>query len=219
MPSTKTAPEPPDPFSAASILENADGLRYFSLSVLEKEGAKLDLMPMTVKVLLENLLRSAGTKYATDVDTPLYTKKWPESELTHEVADVQRVGRGIETGIQCRRALGQAPGERVGYLAPCAHAVADELLEITVFGHNLAPYATTLVPQPRRQSQRSSTLLPTCLQCSLQYLPHSPPLSMEQLQAALAQIEAEVEWPGGGRSLYFRDPAGNVFGVYHREES
>ena len=23
-------------------------------------------------------------------------------------------------------------------------------------------------------------------------------------------IEAEVAWPGGGRSLYFRDPAGNV---------
>ena len=23
-------------------------------------------------------------------------------------------------------------------------------------------------------------------------------------------IEAEVEWPSGGRSLYFRDPAGNV---------
>lgn len=23
-------------------------------------------------------------------------------------------------------------------------------------------------------------------------------------------IEAEIEWPSGGRSLYFRDPAGNV---------
>ena len=68
MPSTKTAPEPPDPFSAASTLDDADGLRYFALSSLEKEGAKLDLMPMTVKVLLENLLRSAGTKYATEDD-------------------------------------------------------------------------------------------------------------------------------------------------------
>ena len=68
MPSTKTAPEPPDPFSAASTLDDADGLRYFALSSLEKEGAKLGLMPMTVKVLLENLLRSAGTKYATEDD-------------------------------------------------------------------------------------------------------------------------------------------------------
>lgn len=31
----------------------------------------------------------------------------------------------------------------------------------------------------------------------------------ERLQAAGVAIEAETEWPGGGRSLYFRDPAGN----------
>ena len=27
-------------------------------------------------------------------------------------------------------------------------------------------------------------------------------------------IEADFEWPGGGRSIYFRDPAGNVLGVW-----
>jgi catechol 2,3-dioxygenase-like lactoylglutathione lyase family enzyme len=31
----------------------------------------------------------------------------------------------------------------------------------------------------------------------------------EHLTAQGVEIEAEVEWPGGGRSLYFRDPAGN----------
>lgn len=31
----------------------------------------------------------------------------------------------------------------------------------------------------------------------------------EHLRAKGVEIEAEVEWPGGGRSLYFRDPAGN----------
>ena len=30
------------------------------------------------------------------------------------------------------------------------------------------------------------------------------------LTAAGVAIESEVEWPSGGRSLYFRDPAGNV---------
>jgi catechol 2,3-dioxygenase-like lactoylglutathione lyase family enzyme len=30
-----------------------------------------------------------------------------------------------------------------------------------------------------------------------------------QLEAASVPIDSEVEWPGGGRSLYFRDPAGN----------
>jgi catechol 2,3-dioxygenase-like lactoylglutathione lyase family enzyme len=31
----------------------------------------------------------------------------------------------------------------------------------------------------------------------------------EQLRGAGVPIEAEMTWPGGGRSLYFRDPAGN----------
>ncbi|MFL5382722.1 MAG: VOC family protein [Longimicrobiaceae bacterium] len=30
-----------------------------------------------------------------------------------------------------------------------------------------------------------------------------------QLGAKGVEIEQEVEWPGGGRSIYFRDPAGN----------
>jgi catechol 2,3-dioxygenase-like lactoylglutathione lyase family enzyme len=30
-----------------------------------------------------------------------------------------------------------------------------------------------------------------------------------QLQAAGVEIESVVEWPGGGRSIYFRDPARN----------
>ncbi|MFL5539505.1 MAG: VOC family protein [Longimicrobiaceae bacterium] len=30
-----------------------------------------------------------------------------------------------------------------------------------------------------------------------------------QLRAKGIEIEQEVEWPGGGRSIYFRDPAGN----------
>ena len=30
------------------------------------------------------------------------------------------------------------------------------------------------------------------------------------LTAAGVAIESEVDWPNGGRSLYFRDPAGNV---------
>lgn len=32
----------------------------------------------------------------------------------------------------------------------------------------------------------------------------------KRLQEAGVAIESEVEWPEGGRSLYFRDPAGNV---------
>jgi catechol 2,3-dioxygenase-like lactoylglutathione lyase family enzyme len=35
------------------------------------------------------------------------------------------------------------------------------------------------------------------------------PAWRERLQAAGVAIESEVEWPAGGTSLYFRDPAGN----------
>jgi catechol 2,3-dioxygenase-like lactoylglutathione lyase family enzyme len=31
----------------------------------------------------------------------------------------------------------------------------------------------------------------------------------EHLTAHGVAVETEIEWPGGGRSLYFRDPAGN----------
>jgi catechol 2,3-dioxygenase-like lactoylglutathione lyase family enzyme len=31
----------------------------------------------------------------------------------------------------------------------------------------------------------------------------------ERLQQSDVAIESEVAWPGGGRSIYFRDPAGN----------
>src|SRR5262249_49823218 len=31
----------------------------------------------------------------------------------------------------------------------------------------------------------------------------------ERLRAGGVEIEAEADWPGGGRSLYVRDPAGN----------
>jgi catechol 2,3-dioxygenase-like lactoylglutathione lyase family enzyme len=31
----------------------------------------------------------------------------------------------------------------------------------------------------------------------------------ERLTAAGVAIESEVRWPKGGRSIYFRDPAGN----------
>jgi catechol 2,3-dioxygenase-like lactoylglutathione lyase family enzyme len=30
-----------------------------------------------------------------------------------------------------------------------------------------------------------------------------------RLEAKGVAIEADFEWPGGGRSIYFRDPAGN----------
>jgi len=39
--------------------------------------------------------------------------------------------------------------------------------------------------------------------------PSEVPEWLERLQAAGVNVEADVSWPGGGRSLYVRDPAGN----------
>src|SRR5262249_7698118 len=40
--------------------------------------------------------------------------------------------------------------------------------------------------------------------------PEDLPAWREQLRKAGVQIEQEVDWDEGGRSIYFRDPAGNV---------
>ncbi len=39
--------------------------------------------------------------------------------------------------------------------------------------------------------------------------PETLPRWREHLNRRGVAIEAEVRWPGGGESLYFRDPAGN----------
>ena|ERR1051326_8992879 len=40
--------------------------------------------------------------------------------------------------------------------------------------------------------------------------PQDLPAWREQLQQAGVPIEKEIDWEEGGRSIYFRDPAGNV---------
>ena len=32
---------------------------------------------------------------------------------------------------------------------------------------------------------------------------------IEQIERRGVEVEARIDWPGGGRSIYFRDPAGN----------
>ncbi|MGH2730398.1 MAG: aconitate hydratase AcnA [Actinomycetota bacterium] len=59
-----------DPFNALTPLETAGGtLAYFRLGALEDAGvAELARMPQTVKILLENLLRMAGTRFVNADD-------------------------------------------------------------------------------------------------------------------------------------------------------
>jgi aconitate hydratase len=58
-----------DPLGARTQLQTASGtVTYYRLDALEGAGARLDAMPMTVKILLENLLRTAGGPFATEDD-------------------------------------------------------------------------------------------------------------------------------------------------------
>ena len=56
-----------DPFGARTSLETSTGkLDYFRLNALEDASeAKLEMIPVTVKILLENLLRTSGTEHAS----------------------------------------------------------------------------------------------------------------------------------------------------------
>jgi aconitate hydratase len=62
-----------DPFGARKKVPGVSGSpEMYRLDVLQDQGlAELDKIPMTVKVLLENLLRSAGTKFASEDDVSL----------------------------------------------------------------------------------------------------------------------------------------------------
>ena len=57
-----------DPFGARASLETKAGtIDHFRLEALEERGiAELDRIPMTVKILLENLVRTAGTEHASE---------------------------------------------------------------------------------------------------------------------------------------------------------
>ena len=62
-----------DPFGARKKVPGVSGsLDMYRLDVLQEQGlAELDKIPMTVKVLLENLLRSVGTGFANEDDVSL----------------------------------------------------------------------------------------------------------------------------------------------------
>ena len=68
-----------DPFGARKSFEVSDGeLDHYSLGALD--DADLDKIPVTVKVLLENLLRMAGTRFVEDEDVE-FLSMWGRKPL------------------------------------------------------------------------------------------------------------------------------------------
>ena len=73
---------PPDPLGTRSSLATGPGkVSFYRLGALEEAGvARLDLIPNTVKILLENLLRTAGTGFA-DEDVVSWLAMWGQKPL------------------------------------------------------------------------------------------------------------------------------------------
>ncbi len=69
------------------------------------------------------------------------------------------------------------------------------------------------MPQKSRR-RRAHCQCPRTAQTAKATSAFAPPLTSsipgrQTLEAKGIAIEADFEWPGGGRSIYFRDPAGN----------
>jgi aconitate hydratase len=76
-----------DPLGARAPLDTGSGtLTIYRLDALADAGARLDAMPATVKILLENVLRMAGTPFATEDDVAALAKWAPGANDEREFA-------------------------------------------------------------------------------------------------------------------------------------
>ena len=130
-------------FGAASTL-NAGGrqYRYYALEALEKRGANLSRVPYSIKILLENLLRTenGATVKASDVE---YVAEWKIGAQAKEINfSPARVLLQDFTGVPCvvdlaamrdaLREMGADP-KRANPLIP-ADLVIDHSVQVDEFG-------------------------------------------------------------------------------------
>lgn len=142
MTSQPTAPVPPDPFGARKKIESSGGeLSYLSLAALQ--DAELEKIPMTIKVFLENLLRFAGTKFASEDDVnllagwgrkPLEDREFAFSPARVILQDFTGVPAVVDLAAM-RAALDRAGGDagKVDPLVP-VDLVVDHSVQVDRFG-------------------------------------------------------------------------------------
>ncbi len=138
-----------DPFGARKTLETARGqVTYYDLAVLEGEGVQMGRLPVTVRILLENILRHAGgadPQIVTAEDVRALARWQPgtSSAQKGEIAFMPaRVLLQDFTGVPCvvdlaamRDAVGAMGGDpkRINPLVP-AHLVIDHSVQVDLFG-------------------------------------------------------------------------------------
>jgi len=149
-------------FGAASILTvGGSQYRYYALEALEKRGANISRIPYSIKILLENLLRTengAAVK-ASDVE---YVSAWKIGAQAKEINfSPARVLLQDFTGVPCvvdlaamrdaLRAMGADP-KRANPLIP-ADLVIDHSVQVDEFGTDRAFGVNALLEFQRNQER------------------------------------------------------------------
>ena len=163
-----TTPAPPDPFGARVSLEVAGGrLSFYSLEALARAGvAELDRIPVIVKVLLENLLRVAGTKFASEDQTvalaawgqkPIGDREFPFTPARVILQDFTGVPATVDLAAM-RSAIVREGGDpsRVDPLVP-VDLVIDHSVQVDAFASSRA-YTINVEREYERNHERYSLL-------------------------------------------------------------
>ncbi|HEY7031214.1 MAG TPA: aconitate hydratase AcnA [Thermomicrobiales bacterium] len=163
------APARPDPFGARDTLTTSLGttVAYYRLAALEEQGvAKIDSLPFTIRILLENALRNVGTEFVDEGDVETLARWQPGATGDVELPFLPgRVVLQDFTGVPAvvdlaamRSAVGRLGGDvtRINPLVP-ADLVIDHSVQVDRFGTLLA-FARNVELEYERNQERYALL-------------------------------------------------------------
>lgn len=159
-----------DVFKARTMLDGATGsIFYYRLSALKDRGVQdLDRLPFTVKILLENALRHAGSELVSAEDVLTLANWKPASAGQSEAEYAFMPGRVLLqdfTGVPAvadlaamRSAMARMQGDpqKVNPLVP-ADLVIDHSVQVDLFGSTLA-FERNVEREYERNSERYGLL-------------------------------------------------------------
>lgn len=158
-----------DVFGARTSLEGVAGaITYYRLGVLRDRGADLDHLPFTVKIILENALRHAGSELVSEKDVMALANWTPGSAAQSEAEYAYMPGRVLLqdfTGVPAvadlaamRSAMARMGGDpqKVNPLVP-ADLVIDHSVQVDQFGSTLA-FQRNVEREYERNSERYGLL-------------------------------------------------------------
>ncbi|MGH2558563.1 MAG: aconitate hydratase [Thermomicrobiales bacterium] len=165
------APTRPDPFGARATLTTSLGntVSYYRLQALaDQQVTNLDTLPFTVRILLENALRNAGTEFVDPEDVEALAKWKPKGASDKDVELPFLPGRVVLqdfTGVPAvvdlaamRSAVARLGGDvtRINPLVP-ADLVIDHSVQVDRFGTMLA-FARNVELEYERNGERYALL-------------------------------------------------------------